>query len=139
MEDIVIFDESYALVLYVPKYKLIKIVWNGNVTNNQYREAFLVGLEFQEKTGSLVRNFLSDVRDQGVINPDNRKWFETVALPRAIKQGLKRAAVVFDGNLFKKYYLNIILQAANYFKLPLKFFSSTEEAYEWFLSYDDEE
>ncbi|HDP76147.1 MAG TPA: hypothetical protein ENN49_09820 [Bacteroidales bacterium] len=52
-------------------------------------------------------------------------------LPQAINQGLKWAAVVFDGNTFKRYYLNLILQVANVYGLPLKFFNSKEDAYKW--------
>lgn len=125
--------------MYVPDMSLIIIEWNGTLTNEQYRTAFVKALEFQEKCTSPIHNFMSDVRRQGIVNPDNRRWFETVALPRAIKQGLKHAAVIIDGNVFKKYYLNLLLKTTKRFRLPLKLFNSREDAYSWLKSFDDTE
>jgi hypothetical protein len=137
MDTIIILEENYVRVVYVPKYKLVKVVWNGTVTSEQYQRAFTMALDFQEKGVAQVHNFLSDIRNQGIVNPENRKWFETYAIPRAIKQGLKRGAVIFDGNIFKKYYLNLILQSTNHYKLPFKFFSQEEDALNWFSSFGD--
>jgi hypothetical protein len=137
MNEVIIVDESYVEVKYVPELSLIMIVWKGKFTYDEYKDAFIKGLDFQMNSGVKVSNFLSDIRNQGVVNPDSRKWFEQNALPRAVSQGLKRAAVVFDGNVFKKYYINIILQATNKFKLPFKFFSSTEDAVAWLKSFED--
>jgi hypothetical protein len=137
MNEIIIINETFVEVKCIPELKLIQIVWKGTFTYDQYKDAFIKSLDYQKAAGIPISNFLSDIRKQGVVNPDSRKWFEDNALPRAVKQGLKRAAVVFDGNVFKKYYLNIILQATNKFKLPFKFFSTNEEAIEWLKSFDD--
>jgi hypothetical protein len=56
-------------------------------------------------------------------------------IPKAIDNGLKRAAVVFDGNVFKKYYINMILQVINKFGIPMKLFSTEEDAVKWFQSF----
>ncbi len=137
MDKIIIQDEPFAVVKYSPEYKMVHVVWNGNVTDDQYRKTFTKALDFQEQSGLPAYNFLSDIRNQGLINPENRKWFENNAVPRAVKQGLRRGAVVFDGSVFKKYYLNLILQSLNRFKIPFKFFRSPKDAFEWFSSFDD--
>jgi hypothetical protein len=137
MNEMIIVNESYVEVKCVPELKLIQIVWKGTFTYDQYKDAFIKSLDYQKAAGIPISNFLSDIRKQGVVNPDSRKWFEENALPRAVNQGLKRAAVVFDGNVFKKYYINIILQATNKFKLPFKFFSTSEDAIAWLKSFDD--
>jgi hypothetical protein len=134
MEEIVIFDDSFARITHHPKDKMIKVIWNGAFSKEQYQTALEMALNYQMKYAQTAEYYLSNVVKQGIVNPESRKWFEQVAMPRAIKQGLKKAAVVFDGNVFKKYYLNLILQASNKFKLPLKFFSSEEEAINWFGS-----
>lgn len=138
MGKTIILDEEYAKVIYIPEYKLVQIIWSGTITVEQYQRVFTITLDFQAAESVPIFNFMSDVRNQGVVNPENRKWFESYALPRAVKQGLKRAAVVFDGNIFKKYYLNLILQSTSRFKLPLKFFSEPNEAIAWFLSSEGE-
>lgn len=134
MDEIVVFNEHFAKVTYHLNHKMIKVEWNGTFSKEEYQLAIETALDFQLKKGFHVENYLSNILHQGIVNPISRKWFEQVAIPRAIKQGLKRAGVVFDGNVFKKYYLNLILQASSAYKLPLKFFNSEEEAIKWFTS-----
>lgn len=134
MDEFVIFNEGFARITHHPNQKMIKVVWNGAFTKEQYQKAIETALDFQKKEATPVENYLSNILKQGIVNPESRKWFEQVAMPRATEQGLKRAGVVFDGNVFKKYYLNLILQATNKFKLPLRFFNTEEEAIGWFAS-----
>lgn len=134
MDDTIVFNEPFAQITHSSENKMIKVVWNGTFSKEQYQHAIEKALDYQQKERVPIENYLSNILNQGIVNPESRKWFEQVAMPRAVKQGLKKAAVVFDGNVFKKYYLNLILQATNAYKLPLKFFNSEEEAVKWFNS-----
>lgn len=136
MDEKIIFSENHVKITYHHNIKTVKVVWNGTFSKEQYQQAIEAALDFHLKGEFPVDNYLSDILKQGIVNPESRKWFEQVAMPRAVKQGLKRAAIVFDGNVFKKYYINLILQATNAYKLPLKFFSSEQEAIMWFQSFD---
>lgn len=131
MEQLIL-DKPYARVVYFPERSLAQVTWNGKATREEYIGVFQSIFDFSDKNGIQTDNYLSDIRNQAVVGPEERKWFETVAVPEAVKRGLKRAAVVFDGNVFKKYYLNLILKTTNKFKLPLKFFNDPESAYVWF-------
>ncbi|MDA3891952.1 MAG: STAS/SEC14 domain-containing protein [Salinivirgaceae bacterium] len=108
------------------------IKWKGKSTSEEYQSTFLSLLDLQKK--ETITRYISDIRDQGVISPSDRKWFETVALPLAISQGLKAAAVILDGNVFKKYYVNVVLASTNKFGLPFKMFSTLEEAIVWLMA-----
>ena len=130
----VIYDYDYAQILYEPSVKLGIVVWKHKPENAEYQNAFEVMIEYSKKHP--VENFLSDIRNQGVVSPDNRKWFETVMIPKAIKNGLKRAAVIFDGNVFKKYYINMIIQVINKYGIPMKLFNTEEDAITWFKSFN---
>jgi hypothetical protein len=132
MEEVVVFSENFAHVTYHSDKSMIKVVWNGAFSKEQYQLVIESALDYQMKGSVKVENYLSNILKQGIVNPESRKWFEQVAMPRGIKQGLKKAAVVFDGNVFKKYYLNLLLQTSNAYKLPLKFFSTEEDAIKWF-------
>ena len=123
-------DTDYAEISYDKELKMGKIVWKRKTTTEEYQYAFMLLLEHAKNNPS--DNFLSDIRNQSVVSPENRKWFETEMLPAAIEQGLKRAAVVFDGNIFKKYYINMIIKVSKKFGMPLKMFNSEAEAIEWF-------
>ncbi len=137
MSEVIIYEEPYVIVTYIPRFKLVKIVWDGNISLEMYQKAFNLALNFQAKELVPVYNFLSDIRKQGLVNPENRKWFEQYVLPRAVNQGLRRGAVISDANVFKKYYLNLILQSTNRFKLPFRFFDEVDEALAWFDSFGE--
>jgi hypothetical protein len=119
--------ESYVRVVYDSEKFLGKVIWSGSPTNDQYKKPFLVLLDWAAK-GNKVTRFLSDTREQGVVNPENRKWFEKEMVPAAMKAGLKRSAVVTGANVFKRYYINMILSAVNKFNMPFKIFSDEESA-----------
>ena len=128
----VVKQTSYATVTIFEDKSIGMIQWTGKCTSEEYRSTFLYLADVQKKHG--IIRFLSDVREQAIITPEDRKWFEKEALPLAINQGLKVSAVVFNGNVFKKYYLNLILQATNKFGLPLKLFNDLEQAKEWLMT-----
>jgi len=132
----IIKDTEFAEISYDRELVLGKIEWKRKTSTEEYQFAFETLLDFAQKNPA--DNFLSDIRRQSVVSPENRKWFETEMLPKAIEVGLKRVAVVFDGNVFKKYYLNMILKVTNKFKLPMKVFTSTNEALEWIKSFNNE-
>lgn len=125
-------DNPHCKVLYDRDKKLGIVIWNGSPNPQEYKAAFLTLLEWAKK-GNPVERFLSDTRNQGVINPQNRKWFENEMVPQAIEEGLRRAAVITSGNVFKTYYLNIILSAVNKFNMPFKIFTTEEKAFEFLL------
>ncbi len=130
MEEKVLLDEDYVKVWFEPEMSVGRITWKRKPEKDEYMKGFTVLLEFAKTTK--VENFLSDIRNQGVVSPDSRKWFEKEALPAGMKLGLQRAGVIIDGNIFKRYYINMIISSTNKFGLPLKVFSTEEDALNWF-------
>jgi hypothetical protein len=124
-----VFEAPYASVTYYPEKRLLVLVWNGSPTKEEYQVPFVTMLEYS-KTHP-VDSMVSDISNQGVISPDNRKWFEKEMMPRALAAGLKRAAIVTNGNAFKIYYINLILSAVNKFPIVTKLFNKQNEAIEW--------
>ncbi len=129
----ILLQTHYAKVAADESKMIGSIKWMGSCSSEEYRKTFLFLLDEQKRLG--IYRFLSDIRDQAVISPEDRKWFENEAMPKAVQQGLKAAAVVFNGNVFKQYYLNIILQATNKFGLPMKVFTETEPAEDWLMNF----
>ncbi len=128
-----VFAASFATVLYDADKSLGKIIWHGTPTREEYKQPFTILIEMA-KNGKRITRFLSDIREQGVVSPESRKWFEHEMVPAAVANGLKRAAVVSAANAFKMYYINLILSAVNKFNLPFKIFNSEEKALEFLLS-----
>jgi hypothetical protein len=128
-----IFETPYAEVTYHPENRLLILIWNGTPTKEQYQLPFLAMIDFGKKTP--VDGMLSDISNQGIISPDNRKWFEKEMMPQAVAAGLKRAAIVTNGNAFKLYYINLILSAVNKFPITTKLFSKRQEAIQWLQNF----
>ncbi len=124
-------DNEDVQAYFYPEIKVMHFVWIRKCTGEKYRENYTLALDFAEKNDAIY--FISDLRKQGVVGPEDRKWFELVAIPGAIERGLTKAAVVFDGNAFKMYYLNMLLMVFNKFSIPMKLFKSTQPAIDWLL------
>jgi hypothetical protein len=129
MENQIIFDTRYATVTYYPDKFTLILIWNGNPLKEEYKLPFEKMLEFGRK--HRVDGMLSDISDQGVVSPENRKWFEKELMPQASAAGLKRGAIVTNGNAFKLYYINLILSAVNKFPITTKLFNKRDEALTW--------
>lgn len=128
-----IVELPYATVTFIPEQELGKIVWHGTPRGDEYQKPFMALIDLAKK-GTKVTRFLSDIRKQGVVSPDNRKWFEKEMVPAAISNGLKRAAVLSDANAFKAYYINLILGTVNKFNMPFKIFNDEAKAIEFLMN-----
>jgi hypothetical protein len=131
MEQLIL-STPYAKVYYLPSKNLGKIVWLGAATSEEYKKPFLTLIDLAKK-GTTVTRFLSDIRQQGIVSPESRKWFEKEMVPAAVANGLKRAAVVSGSNAFKMYYINLILSSVNKFNLPFKIFGDEEKAIDFLM------
>ncbi|MBN2662982.1 MAG: hypothetical protein JXR68_04980 [Bacteroidales bacterium] len=138
MEKVIVLENEFVETSYVAQYKLAQVIWKKflAIPSEKYREAFLSILDYTENVP--VINYLADTTLAGVINPDDRKWFQNYGIVRAEKNGLKHAAIVIKKDPFKKYYMNTILKIvmvkASY---DMKIFYSYEEALNRLLSFND--
>ncbi|MFW5699941.1 MAG: hypothetical protein ACOCXS_03440 [Bacteroidota bacterium] len=125
-------DNEFVLVTYDKLLRIVAIIWRGAVTSEQYRKSYITGLDFAKR--NQVDGFLSDISKQQLLEPTDRNWFETDILPYAVELGIKRGCVVYDGNIFKEYYLTRILNKIKTYSIPFRFFKSRKSAYDWLLS-----
>ena len=131
MESDLIFENEFAKGSYYKELKLAEILWKKTlVPSEEYRKAFDSIIKFTENVDFV--NYLSDGRKQGVVSPDDRKWFQNVIVPKAMKLGLKYGAVVIKKDPFKKYYMNANLRWLNRkSKITMRIFYDYDEAINW--------
>lgn len=122
-------DTAFYTVACNEQKKLAKIIWYGSPDEEDYQAPFLFLMELQ-KTKE-IHYLLSDLRKQGVISPELRNWFISVALPVAVNSVLKKTALVYRSNPVKEYYLKHLLEAAEKAHFNLKFFLDYEVAENW--------
>jgi hypothetical protein len=128
-----VFNAPFAHVTYNPEKRMLVLIWDGNPAREEYKKPFEAMLEFGRRHP--VDSMLSDISRQGIISPENRKWFEKEMMPEAVKAGLKRGAIVTNGNAFKLYYINLILSAVGKFPISTKLFNNQKDAFEWLDSF----
>ena len=130
----IIFENEFSRLSYEEDLKILTITWhNKKLSFEEYQRPFKLALEFMTKKP--VENYISDIRNQGIVSPDFRKWLQEVAMPEAAKAGLKRVVGVANVNVFKQYYINNVFQSAKKFGLPFKMFNTIEEAKKWFSEF----
>ncbi len=133
METLLVND--YVKLTYEEDLKLLTITWsNVKITFEQYQKPFIMALDYMAKKP--VANYISDIRNQGIISPEYRKWLQEVAISEAAKAGLKRVIGVANVNVFKQYYINHVFQSAKKFGIPYKMFGTIEEAKEWIKTFN---
>ncbi|HBH49480.1 MAG TPA: hypothetical protein DDX98_12610 [Bacteroidales bacterium] len=131
-ESVKFIDNEHVAAYYYASKNLMHIIWKQRTVGEAYRKVFIDCIEFAQN--HLSTSFLSDIRNQGIVGPEDRHWFESVALPGAIDCGLQKSAVIFDGNVFKMYYINMILQHGVRKGIPMKFFRDLNSAEQWLLA-----
>jgi hypothetical protein len=123
-------DNDYCKLAFFPEFSTLILKWKNRIISlEEYKHPFLLSLEFQSKTK--FDSFISDLSEEWAIPEEYREWFQKEAVPVAVAQGLKRVALVSGSNIFKRFYINHIMNTTNQFGLPLKMFSKIEEAKAW--------
>ena len=121
-----ILNDEVATLTYEEDLKVLTIAWkHKKLTFEEYQKPFRIALDYMTKKP--VYNYISDIRDQGIIGPDFRKWLQEVAMPEAAKAGLKRVVGVANVNIFKQYYINNVFQSAKKFGIPFKMFNTSKK------------
>lgn len=129
-----ILENEFAKLTYEEDLQILTITWTNKKTSfEEYKRPFNAALEFMSKKP--VKNYISDIRDQGIIPPEFRKWLQETAMPEAAKAGLKRIVGVANVNIFKQYYINHVFQSAKKFGIPFKMFNNIDEAKKWFSKF----
>ena len=128
-----VYKTDYVEIKFDETVKVVFVIWESAFfTPEQYREVWEKTIEFGGNND--VDFFLSDIIKQKVVTPNDRKWFEEEAVPRAIKTGIKKAGIILGSNPFKVYYFNNIMKKVGGMDLPFRAFKNRESAYDWFRS-----
>ena len=99
------------------------------ITSAEYRYAFETVLQAIKKYNT--PGWIADLRQQGVIDPEDQKWFIANVLKSAAQNGLSRiAAIGFNDPIRKDYYDRMMATTLN-FGIALKVFETLEEGVKW--------
>jgi len=101
----IVFKSNLATLRYNPEYSLVYLEWHGHPSFEQYKAPFLYLISDFKRP---ITGILADIRKQGIVGQEIRKWVQQEVGPRAKERGLKFYYIVSDGNIFKQYYINVV-------------------------------
>jgi hypothetical protein len=109
--------------------QLVLVEWEGWANSAEF--AALLDAEIQALEQHRSSRLLADCRRQKVLHPDdqdraNREW-----LPRALKAGLKRFAIVVPASVVAEMNIRDSLDKASGAALQVGYFATAEEARVW--------
>ncbi|MBK6264858.1 hypothetical protein JKA74_07405 [Marivirga sp. S37H4] len=128
-EENILTRYSFATTYFDSTLKIVGVVWHGTFKTEDYIQLF--DKIFEDIQGKNPIGFYSDIRKQGVVPVEARKYFENVCSPKGTAMGMNKTGVVTDASPFKKYYLNTVIKMT---KRPVKLTSNPVEALEFILS-----
>ena len=105
--------------------------WEGYATSKQFRQGteLMLNILIHNKAAKV----LADVKDMVLIGSEDQQWMNEEFIPRAIRFGMKRVAIVRPKAYFNKVAVETISYKVDQDKLRISFFDNTDEAREWLL------
>lgn len=116
-------------VYYDELLKCVVMQWQGYATSNEFRE----GTELMLNT--LISNkcsgVLADISKMVIISQEDQRWLETNFLPRAVRFGFKKIALIKPASYFNKVAIETINSKINKDQLTLEIFDNVDDAKSW--------
>lgn len=123
------FENDAAQLYYDANLNNTVIIWKRNVTSEEYRRVFEVVLQ-TIKTYS-TPGWIADLRNQGVIQPEDQQWFVNTILRTAHQNGLHRIGAVGFTDPIRKDYFERMKKITQELGIELRVFDSIEGAVSW--------
>ncbi len=120
-------ETEKALMRYNEDTNAIELIWKGQYDADTYKMMFTKGVEYLKEFKATA--WLSDIRKEGVVGAASSKWLKEEVIPHAIKNGLKKIAVILDEDVFKKFYVESLDKSME--TKMMQYFDSMESAKKW--------
>lgn len=131
IERQVLYQESHAEIFYDARLNATGVIWKQHVNSEEYRSVFRKCLDFVRTYNT--PNYFSDITKQGSIHREDQLWMMESIMPPAIKNGLRRIAIVW-GNASDpvvQEYNARLTENLGRLGADHRHFDSREDAYEW--------
>lgn len=128
----VFFENDSAQLYYDAHINNTVIIWKKNVTSEEYRKAFDSVLLTIRKYNT--PGWIADLRNQGVIAPEDQKWFVNNVLRSAADNGLKRIGTVGFLDPVRVEYYERMKAKTQEFGIELRVFEDMDSAVLWMKS-----
>ncbi len=127
----VFFENEAAQLYYDANINNTVIVWKRNVTSAEYRKVFEVVYETLKTYKT--PGWIADLRNQGVIQPEDQQWFIENVLKAAAHNGLKHIGAVGFADPERKDYYQRMQKTTAELGIELRAFDTIEAAVAWMM------
>jgi hypothetical protein len=122
-------DEPFLRVRWDETLSCVVMEWKRFVEGEDFRRGLNTGLKLvQEKHAT---RWLADLRQIGVIAPEDQEWSNVDWFPRAVVAGLTRMAIVIPENIIAKWSVDRIMNRVHNTNLTVHHFDNVEQARVW--------
>ena len=112
--------------------QLVLVEWAGWANSAEF--AALLDAELRALEQHKGSRILADCRRQKVLNPKDQERANREWLPRALKFGLKRFAIVVPASVVADMNLRDAMEKASGVGLEVEYFATVEEARDWLVA-----
>jgi hypothetical protein len=128
-DGVYFFTPGVASVRWDEDDQLVLVEWDGWANSDEFEA--LLDAELRALEQHRGSRLLADCRRQKVLHPKdqdraNREW-----LPRALRLGLKRFAIVVPASVVADMNLRDSMEKASGAGLDVEYFATVEEARDW--------
>jgi hypothetical protein len=127
-------ENEYATLWYHPGVKVVHHKIHKFMPSGTFRDFLMAGAGVLEK--HLATKWLSDDRNNTVVNNDDREWARTVFNPRIVKAGLKYWAIVPPERVIGQMQIQAIVTERAALGVTVDIFKDEAAALEWLGSVD---
>lgn len=123
------YDQDAARLYYDGNQNIIVIKWNRSPSGNEFRQVFhavLSSLNVYHSPG-----WISDVREQGMINESDQAWLVQTILPQLASCGLRFVAMVGNDQTSRSEYFKKLQAACDLYAVTLRYFDDFDAARAW--------
>jgi hypothetical protein len=135
MSDIIIIDNEYLSMSYLPDKKFIYHTIHKPVSGQVLRDALLTGLDTLQKYGA--HKWLSDERKNGPMTKEDQEWAQEHLNPRAIEIAWKYWALVVPEQLIAAGSMAPAIEAYYELGMRMMVFSDVKEAIRWLDRFEE--
>lgn len=129
IEGQICYESDFGVIHYNARTNVMGISWKKQVTSEAYRALFTKCLETLRTYNTAC--WISDLRKQGTIAPEDQKWMLSDIFISAVANGLKLIAVIYDPEQHNEDYRSRITAASKKAGVDVAFFTSGKEAEAW--------
>lgn len=130
--SLVEYDTPYVTMTAEPEHGLLMIRWKSYAPSGTYRVILEKAVEWMHSYH--LHSFLTDQRQRGAILHADERWVISEWVPRMVKAGLMRAAVVQSPDYFNSQAVErVVMNALPVVPYPIMNFHSLEEARAWLM------